>query len=210
MFKISHTFQSLRFCEHGSVWISTIRALSTTAESEVKKESTLKRWCMFWKLLLRDYRDVFFETNKNIKEHPIKSVIFLSSIIFAEICCLLNPDDIHYRETILKKSNELIFVSKSIRNPNADEYLRTIESYFNTGEIGRISFGIFSVIYQNYKCRHSALYKDTCTYIQPTYLQFVRDNIIDIGFWNKWWFFEKAMKDYDISPSEWKEQESSS
>jgi len=49
------------------------------------------------------------------------------------------------------------------------------------------------------------LYKSQCEYLTPGYLDFL-DRIVDIGCLDRWWFAEKALKDYDINPEEWDEK----
>ncbi len=176
---------------------------ATDVSVDVAKKSIRQKWVNFWKMLFRDYKEVLGDTAEKMREHPLKSSIWFSVLGFAFTCCSLNPDEIHYRESIVNKSNEMIFIGKPIRNPSAEEYLNTIELHYNRNQIKRISFGLFSVIIYNHKTETSGLFKDNCKYVQPTYLEIVKNNVIDIGFWNKWWILETKMTDYDVNPNEW-------
>ncbi|XKL68237.1 hypothetical protein PGB90_003728 [Kerria lacca] len=176
---------------------------SSETTDEAKKSSIFQKWTTFWKLLFNDYRDVIIDISKHAKEHPVKTSVWFSIFGSTATCCALNPDELQYRENIIQKSNELIFVGKQIRNPAADEYLQTIEWYYNQGLVKRINFGVFCLILCNFKNEKSGLFKDNLSYVQPTYSEIIQNYIIDIGFWNKYWLLDKKMIDYDINPNEW-------
>lgn len=172
------------------------------AVADTTKTPVLRQWMSYWKQLMNDYKDVIIDAGKHMKDHPVKSTIWLTLFTGAYTCSVLNPDEANFRAHIINKSNDLIFVGKSIRNPATVDHLRVIESYYNSDQIKRISFGIFSVILRDYKTRSSGVFKDNCSYTQPTYLEIIRDNIIDIGFLKKWWILEKKMLDYDVNDTE--------
>lgn len=191
----------LRYCS-----AKTLETPSPALNSPANAPKTplLKKWFSYWKALLNDYKDVMVEAAKHAKEHPVKSSIWATLLCSAYTCGVMNPDEHHFRAQIVNSANDLIFVGKTIRNPATVDYLRTVESYYNSGQIRYISLGIFSVILRDYKTRTSGVYKDNCSYTQPTYLEIIRDHIIDVGFFNKWWILESKMIDCDVNETEWR------
>lgn len=177
----------------------------TKLDSATKTEEKLvNRWLAFWKQLFNDYKSSLVEITKNMKDNPVKTLIWSSLISFSAACSITNPDEIHYRDNFIRRLNELIFVSKTIRNPECMNYLETIEWFFNCDEIRRIDLGLFSIMLHEPKRKHSALYKDNCPYLQPSFAEILDSHLLDIGFWNRWWMLEKSVIDYDINPEEWK------
>lgn len=177
----------------------------TTNPVEVPKKSLQQKWKELLKALVNDYKDVFVDCGKYVKEHPLKSGMWFSICASFLTCQSFNPSENNFRARVIEKSNELIFVGKPVRNPEAEEHLKNIESYYNQDQILRLSFGLFSVILRNFKSSRCDLFQENCSYIQPSYLEIVRHHIIDVGFLNKWWIFDRKMIDFDINPNEWKE-----
>ena len=183
--------------------------LNTTSEPvkvEVpapKKEKLWNRWFAFWKLLLNDYKVAIVETGQSMKDNPKKTFLWFAVIGGSTACCVMNPDETDYRDNLVTRMHEVIFIGKPIRNPACMEYLESIEWFYNCDEIKRINLGVCSVMMHTGKSKSSALYKDTCSYLQPSFTEMF-DRILDIGFWNKWWVLEKMMVDCDINPDEWK------
>ncbi|KAK7579738.1 hypothetical protein V9T40_000367 [Parthenolecanium corni] len=178
---------------------------TSTNSVQVPKKSLQQRLKEHLKALVNDYKEVFVDCGRYVKEHPLKSGLWFSIGAAFLTCQSLNPSENTFRARVIEKSNELIFIGKSARNPEAEEHLQNIESYYNENQILRLSFGLFSVILRNFKSSRCDSFKENCSYIQPSYAEIVRNHIIDFGFLNKWWIFDRKMLDFDINPNEWKE-----
>uniref|UniRef100_A0A1B6H264 Mitochondrial import inner membrane translocase subunit Tim29 n=1 Tax=Cuerna arida TaxID=1464854 RepID=A0A1B6H264_9HEMI len=166
------------------------------------KSTVLEKWGTYWKDLIKDYTDVLKDTIEDSKKYPRKTLGILSLFGFVFLSCKTNPDDISYRENVLKCSNDVLLVGKAIRNPNTDQFLTAVENCYNLGVIRRLSFGIISVMWIDNYSSELGIFKAECSYLKPQYLTF-SSRLIDIGFFGKWWKLEKIMKDYDINHEEW-------
>ncbi|XP_065202457.1 mitochondrial import inner membrane translocase subunit Tim29 [Planococcus citri] len=184
----------------------TLETPTTTSNSTANAPKTplLQKWITYWKSLLNDYKDVMVEAAKHAKDHPVKSTFWLTIFSGAYTCGVMNPDENSFRAQIVNYANDLIFIGKPIRNQNTVQFLQTVESYYNSGQIRYISLGIFSVILRDFKTSANGVYKDNCSFTQPTYLEIIRDNVIDVGFFNKWWILESKMIDCDVNETDWK------
>lgn len=167
------------------------------------KGTIIEKLITFWQSLFRDYKDVFYESLNDIKGNPKKSIIIFSLLGGVTICWQMNPNDISYRESVIKNSHRVFLLGTAIRNPACVEYLKLIETYYNQGRIQRISLGLCSFIVLNSKSSNTALYRENCEYLQPSYLSMISNNILDVGFLDKWWIMERKMLDYDVNPEEW-------
>lgn len=166
------------------------------------KGTVVERWSAYWKELLTDYYEVARETGASAREHPQKSFFYLVCFGFVIYLNKTNPTETKFRDALLTASNELMLVSKQIRNPQSDKHLIFVESCYNAGLVRNFSFGIFSVMWIDDYDKAVGLYKASCSYLQPQYLTLYK-RVIDVGFLNKWWFIDNKMKDFDINPDEW-------
>ena len=191
---------TVRFCAAKALETPTATSNSTAS---TPKTPIFRKWVSYWKALLNDYKDVIIEAAKHAKDHPVKSTIWFTIFSSAYTCGVMNPDEHSFRASIVNSANDLIFIGKPIRNPETVEYLRTVESYYNSGKIRCISLGICSVILRDFKTKTSGAYQDNCSYTQPTYLEIIRDHIVDVGFFDRWWILESKMIDCDVNNTEW-------
>ncbi|KAF4527530.1 hypothetical protein B566_EDAN016264 [Ephemera danica] len=160
---------------------------------------------MYWKTLLQDYKEVGKDSVKEIRTRPLKAFVIFSGFVFAGCSSARNPDEKSYRDSVINYATSVLLVDEKIRNINAVNYMKYVENSHNTDILRYFSFGLFSIVYKSKHDRYSGLYEAQCSYVQTPYLQFHKQ-IVDIGFWNKWWILEREMKDYDVSLTEWPEE----
>ncbi|RZF40451.1 hypothetical protein LSTR_LSTR013913 [Laodelphax striatellus] len=166
------------------------------------KGTVVEKWAQYWKDLYKDYYEVYSDVLKEGRERPYKMGLMLSTFGGIVYCSKKNPTEQNFRDAVVVGHNDVILVSKQIRNPACYEHLSFIESCYNTGLIRSFSFGIFRIVYLADYDKALGLYKAQCQYLQPQYLT-MYNRILDIGFLDKWWFISKKMEDYDVNPEEW-------
>ncbi|XP_054271742.1 mitochondrial import inner membrane translocase subunit Tim29 [Macrosteles quadrilineatus] len=175
--------------------------MSTTA-TEPKKAPLLEKWKRYWQDLATDYYEVLKDTVENGRKNPKQSALLLMCSAAAFTCLKTNPDEIDYRENVLKCCNEVLLIGKPIRNKTTEEYLISMETFYNFGVVRRMSFGLFSVVWIDNFSNELGVYKANCSYLKPQYLTFL-NRVVDIGFLGRWWKLNSVMKDYDINAEEW-------
>lgn len=135
----------------------------------------------------------------------MKSGIYCS--ILGSLLCLgkKNPSMTDFEENLINNTNELLQVGEKIRNPISNDHMQKLVGFSNEGLLRRTSFGVCSFLwFDNYDASVD-VYEARCKHLKIGWLEMFQERLLDIGFWGKWWFIEKAMEDYDINPNEWVE-----
>lgn len=176
--------------------------VKATAEYYEKKYkgTIFERWILFWKFAYIDYTDVLINVIKESREFPLRTCGYLAGLGLLWLIVKLNPDERSFRDALLTWSNEIILVHPSIQRANTVQYLRLVEKCYNTNYIRYTSFGVFSIMWVDNFSRECGLYENKCDYFKLKYSNFFQ-RIIDFGFFNKWWFMEKHVANYDINES---------
>lgn len=112
-----------------------------------------------------------------------------------------NPDEVSFRDNMIKYNLKLMLLGEPIRNPVAVEHIERLQRYYNEGIIRRINLGIWSLIWIDNYDEDCSSYKAVCSYLKPRYITFY-NRIVDVGFLDKWWVLENKMKDYDVNETE--------
>lgn len=93
---------------------------------------------------------------------------------------------------------DLILVDESCQRPETTQFFRLVEKANNQGLLRTLNLGVFSLLWVHDYDAALGVYKATCTYTQPDYLNFKR-RIIDVGFLDKWWKLNQFMINYDVN-----------
>ncbi|XP_025155700.1 mitochondrial import inner membrane translocase subunit Tim29 isoform X2 [Harpegnathos saltator] len=167
--------------------------------SERIKGTFLERWAKYWHNLYIDYKDVAIDVAKDCKNRPIRATIYSTrtSLYFS----IHNPDEVLFRDNMIKYNLKLMMLGELIRNPVAVKHIEKLQQYYNEGIIRRINLGISSIIWIDNYDQDCSSYKAVCPYLKPCYITFY-NRIIDIGFLDKWWVLENKMNDYDVNEAE--------
>ena len=153
-----------------------------------------------------DYKEVGKEILQDMKTHPFKSTVYISTIGVTVYFCKHNPTEDNFREQLQNNANDLLLLSDLIRNPVSDNHIQKLVRSYNEGLVRRLNLGICSLMWLDNYDKQVDVYQAQCKSLKVGWLE-MRDRIIDIGVLDKWIYMEKAMIDYDINPAEWKELE---
>lgn len=162
------------------------------------KKTVVEKWMLYWKGLLTDYRDVFLDVGKQIREKPIRASIYGAIGSSAVYSFKHNPSEADFIQQLRSHNAKLVLVDPACQNPISSQYLTFLERCYNEGIVRRLSVGIFSLIWLDNFDRALGLYKATCSFTKPDLLTW-HHRIIDVGFMDKWWKIDKQMIDYDIN-----------
>jgi len=115
-----------------------------------------------------------------------------------------------YRASLIEAHTDMAFTCSSIQNKSTVAHLRSLENLHNSGLLRYFSFGVVSIVWLDNYDKHLGLFEAQCEYLQPTYLEILQHRVLDVGFWNRWWFLERSMKDFDVNDEEWTQSDATS
>lgn len=173
------------------------KVASTFTLPKKYKGTIVEKWAKYWTQLGIDYKDVAVGVAKQIREKPIKASIYATTGTLFYYCWQNNPTEIQFLQQLRNYNAEMVLVNESSQNPETRNYMQFIERSYNEGIIRHLNLGILSLLWLDNYDQSLGLYKATCKYTKPEYLNF-QERIIDVGFLNKWWALENKMKDYDV------------
>lgn len=93
-------------------------------------------------------------------------------------------------------------VAQGVRNPASYAFLNNLEKLFNENRVRHVSLGLFSLYWTADESANVALPKAQCEFMKPAWSTWHR-RVVEVAFWNRFWFLEKHLKDFDVNPSEW-------
>lgn len=177
----------------------------TEANTGEVKKTIIGNWIQYWKNVIRDYKSVILDVVSEIKVHPGKSSLKILCLGSLGYCAYENPAEENYFNTLIENQLRLVTVPSLIRNRNSEVYIQKLENYCSLNCLRYQSYGIFSIVYSEDYSEHLEVYKKQCNYFHPSYVEYLRERIIDVGFLNHWYFLNKAMEDHDVNPGEWED-----
>lgn len=179
--------------------LNTVQNRFTNFEIPERFKGTLvEKWMLYWKGLFNDYRDVFLNVGKQIKEKPIRASIYGALGGSAVYSFKHNPSETDFIEQLRSHNAKMVLMDPVCHNPTSSQYLIFLERCYNEGIVRRLSVGVFSMLWLENYDRALNLYKATCSFTKPDLLTW-HNRVIDIGFLDKWWKIDEKMIDYDIN-----------
>ena len=159
----------------------------------------------YLKVVYGDYKTVVKETGEDIKEHPLKTGIYLSILSVVGYLWKNNPSERSFRVELLEHMNDLLLVGDLIRNPRSDSHMQRLMWCYNNGQMRRMNLGVCSFMWQDNFPEEVDLFEAQCKPIMVGWLEF-KDRILDIGVAGRWLWLNEAMIDYDINSDEWPDE----
>lgn len=153
--------------------------------------------------ILNDYRTVAVETVGDMKSHPIKATIYITSLCVTGYLVKTNPSVESFYQNVTENANKLVTVGDPIRNPYSEKHVKSLVDYANRGLLRRFTFGVCSFIWVDNFDESVDLYEAQCKHLKVGWLDW-RERIVDFGMVGRWWQLDKAMQEYDVNPDEWK------
>lgn len=151
-----------------------------------------------------DYKNVFVDFLKGVKDRPLKSVVQLGLVGAGYLIYRHNPDENTYYDTLMENSLELLQINSNIRNPDSDSYTQSIQKLYNQGRLQRQGFGLFSLMLLKDYGKDYDGYERHCYYTKTRWV-YLWKQVIDIGAMGHWYYLEKSMTDFDINYEELKD-----
>ncbi|KAM4677585.1 mitochondrial import inner membrane translocase subunit Tim29 [Discoglossus pictus] len=181
-------------------------ATLTPATEVVKKPGFWERLkngriATWTKSLLHDYSEAFKDIFVGAKERPGKAAVYISLIAGASICSSKAPSEDSFQGSILEASASLLLLSAWTRSGTSDQHVQNLIHLGNQGRLRYVNLILFSLVYEAAFDPECDLYPASCSHLQPRLLEFP-SRVLDIGFFNRWWFLHSKMKDFDVNEDE--------
>ncbi|KAK1157596.1 mitochondrial import inner membrane translocase subunit Tim29-like [Acipenser oxyrinchus oxyrinchus] len=159
------------------------------------------RMGLWWKGLLRDYKEACRDVFAGARERPGKAALYLSLLGGAGAFCHWNPSEASFESSLLEASNTLLLLSPWIRSGDSDGHVQGLTKLRNQGRLRYQSLGLLSLVYEAPFHPDSSLYEARCQSLRPRWLHFP-SRVLDLGFCRRWWILERKMRDFDINEQE--------
>ena len=159
----------------------------------------IARWSGRFKSMMGDYATVCKDVLEYAKKKPFRFTTMITIGSLAGVSWKKNPDMNGFMNEVLQYSNEISSCSELTRNPAAQGIIEGHLLGICNRSLDHVNLGVCSLIIRlpNYKdCRN---FMETCPQLKPHWWT-MRERIVDVGFWDKWWLLEKHMIDYDVNP----------
>ncbi|XP_063152721.1 mitochondrial import inner membrane translocase subunit Tim29 [Candoia aspera] len=162
------------------------------------RASRLASW---WKSLLHDYAEACQEVARGIRQRPGKAGLYLSLLAGAAGCSLRNPGEASFDSSLLEASGTLLLLSPWTRSSSSEKYIQRLMVLRNRGQLRFQSLVFFSLLYEAPYDAGTDLYQAHCKYLKPRWTDFP-SQVLDMGFWGRWWVLHSKMQDSDINHEE--------
>ncbi|EDW82736.1 uncharacterized protein Dwil_GK10145 [Drosophila willistoni] len=162
------------------------------------KGTVVEKWVNYWHGLVRDYSEVTIGVVKESYAKPKKALAYATGITLLYKAVENNPDHEAFMTILRRNSNRMITVPTERQNPEASQYLVTLERAINQKKLRLLSLGAFTLLWVDLYDEDDCTYPAICEYTTVSWLNF-HERVIDVGFWNEFWRLRWKMRNYDIN-----------
>ena len=164
----------------------------------------IERMVNYGKNVLIDYRQAFRDIYTDSLQNKPKASTYLSLIALLAYLYKTNPHSNSFKNEVIDYQNLMVLISEPIRNSDCYRYLHELNNLENERRLHRINLMFLTVLVRKEYSANLSVYEANCKYLQPSYLDYLTNGIVDIGIANKWILLDRKLKDFDINPDEWK------
>ncbi|XP_034997162.1 mitochondrial import inner membrane translocase subunit Tim29 [Zootoca vivipara] len=155
-------------------------------------------WC---KSLLHDYAEACKEVVLGVRQRPGKAGLYLSLLAGAVGCSLHSPCESSFEASLLEASGTLLLLSPWTRSSSSEGHVQRLTKLRNRGQLRFQSLLFFALMYEAPFDAGADLYQVHCKYLKPRWME-VPSQVLDVGFWGRWWVLHSKMRDPDINEEE--------
>ncbi|KAF2880487.1 hypothetical protein ILUMI_25694 [Ignelater luminosus] len=199
MLRLSATKQNVvkRIQDINNQALQTSKNVSARFQEKIKG-TFMENWVKYWKNVFIDYKAVAVDVKEDMSNKPVKAICIFSFLGSLAYFAKNNPDEVNFRDACLSAANQLMLVHPNLQKQEPVQYLKAIEQCHNQKKLKRLNIGIASIIWTDYYSDSCHIYQADCPHLQVQYKHF-KDQMLDIGFLNRWWILNHKMKNYDVN-----------
>jgi len=168
------------------------------------KGGRIERLVNYGQNVLKDYRQAIQDTYTDAIEKPRKSYVYLSLIGLLTYLYKTNPESNSFKAEVINYQNLMSLVGEPIRNVDCYNYLNNLNDLDNQRLLEKFNLLFLTIFVRKEFSSNLKIYPANCKYLQPSYLDYLSNRIVDVGIANKWILLDKKLKDFDVNPDEWK------
>ncbi|XP_069126354.1 mitochondrial import inner membrane translocase subunit Tim29-like [Argopecten irradians] len=168
------------------------------------KGGKIEKIANYFQTILRDYHMVYTDTVQYMREHRLKSSLWLSLLgtTGALIATNPSPPKDNYESQLVEYHNDIGVVGDAIKNPDSLNYLRQMFGAHKDCKLKFNNLYLVSLVRLDVASTEVDLFASKCKHNKPHWKEFHK-SIKDVCAFGHWINLEKAMIDYDVNPSEW-------
>lgn len=163
------------------------------------KGSSFKNWVVDKsRPIFNDYKEAASDCVTEGKNRPIKTIIYCLLAGGGVYAYKTAPSEQHFQGSLNEASNDLITISESLVNKQADSHVQNLYKLQAQDMLRYQWLGLFSVVYDSDYSAHNRNFISQCKYSNPRWNE-KHKRIVDVGFCDKWWVLDYKMTDYDLN-----------
>lgn len=167
------------------------------------RNGKLKSFFDFFVNSYMDYTSVGKEIIQDARNRPLKACAIGSGLFTLYIAFKTNPNETIFHDQLVTTYVEMGLVDSIVRNPSSYDHAHELTRCENERILKRINLAFFSLMFEKPVNDNCSIYAARCSYLKPSYLDYIRNRVLDIGCFNTWWILKYKTVDYDINPEEW-------
>ena len=168
------------------------------------KGGRIERMVNYGKNVLTDYRQAIQDIYTDSLQNKPKALTYFGLVGLLTYLYKTNPHPSSFKNEVISYQNLMALISEPIRNSNCYGYLHELNTLDNQRRLHRINLIFLTVLVREEFSANLSVFEANCKYLQPSYLDYLTNRIVDIGIANKWILLDRNLKDFDINPDEWK------
>lgn len=168
------------------------------------KGGRIERMVNYGKAVLVDYRQAIRDIYTDSLANKPKAATYFSLIGLLTYLYKTNPHPNSFKNELITHQNLMTLIGEPIRNSNCYNYMHELNNLDNQRRLHRINLLFLTVLVREEFSANLSVFEANCKYLQPSYLDYLTNRIVDIGIANRWILLGRKLKDFDINPDEWK------
>ncbi|XP_066063825.1 mitochondrial import inner membrane translocase subunit Tim29 [Chamaea fasciata] len=160
-------------------------------------DTRLGRWC---RSLLQDYSSSLREAFTSARRRPGTSASALLALGLGAVTARSVPDRDSLESAAVAAAAALGRLPAGSRSPRCERRVLRLLRLRERGRIRVRSLGLFSLAVAEPHGEDAALYRARCPHLRPPFWAF--GDLLDVGFWGRWWLLEDELRDGDINEEE--------
>lgn len=148
----------------------------------------------------RDYRDVFIQMAKNTRDYPIATFSKVIPTVGLGYLAWTAPERRDYVGRLVAAEDDFIECGGAF-NRSAYDFVQHRLHLEGEGRLGYMFLGPISIMYEQ-RCADQVALFDSTYASRRERLQWIRDHVLDVGYYGQWRWLKEALVDYDIEDDE--------